>query len=80
MEDSGKVRVFGCRAWVQVTDVQRRKLDPKAWKGILVDFDEHNTSCYRVFDPEGGVTRRSVHVTFNERLLPFRKRMSIAEE
>ena len=43
-------------------------------------FDEHDTSSHRVFDPEGGVTRRSVHVTFDERLLPFRKRVSIAEE
>ena len=64
------LRVFGCRAYVQVYEDQRGKMDPKAWKGILVGYDEHNRRCYRVYDPVKRITRRAIHVTFNENLFP----------
>lgn len=43
------LRVFGCLVYVH-TQV-RSKLDDKAWKGIMVGYDDHNTRCYRIFDP-----------------------------
>ena len=62
------LRVFGCRVYVQVED--RKKLDAKARRGILVGYDEQNTSCYRVYDPVTRTVARSVHVTFNEWMMP----------
>jgi hypothetical protein len=62
------LRVFGCLVYVH-TQV-RSKLDDKAWKGIMVGYDDHNTRCYRIFDPIRRVVVRSVHVTFNENIFP----------
>ena len=64
------LKIFGCRAYAHVYDNKRRKLDDKAWRGIMVGYDEHNTSCYRIFDPARGVTLRTVHVTFAEDVFP----------
>lgn len=60
------MRVFGCTAYVHKYDHQRQKLDDKAWKGLLVGYDEHNWRCYRILDPGKGLVYRTVHVTFNE--------------
>ena len=65
------LRIFGCRAYVQVTKHSRKKLDPKAWRGILVGYDSSNWRCYRVYDPEKGIVRLSVHVSFDENLFPM---------
>ena len=43
-------------------------------------FDEDNARCYRVFDPTSGTVRKSVHVTFDEELLPGRQRAVTDEE
>ena len=64
------LRVFGCQAYVQTYKEHRGKLDPKAWRGILVGYDEYNRRCYRVYDPVRKVVVRTVHVTFNENVLP----------
>jgi hypothetical protein len=69
----GKVshlRVFGCATYVHVYSHKRQKLDDKAWRGILVGYDESNWRCYRVYDPVKQVVYRSVHATFNESEFP----------
>lgn len=62
------MKVFGCQAYVQ--EERRGKLDAKAWRGILVGYDEYNRRCYRVYNPATKAVTRSVHVTFDERVLP----------
>jgi hypothetical protein len=74
------LRVFGCRAYAQFYDTERKKMDPKAWRGILVGYDDSNTRCYRVYDPEREATMRTVHVTFNEALLPGKLRVTFSDE
>jgi len=64
------LRIFGCTAYVHTHDRQRRKLDDKAWKGILVGYDPHNRRCYRVLDLDNRIVKRTVHVTFNEHEFP----------
>lgn len=64
------LRVFGCRAYVQEYDANRKKLDDKAWRGIVVGYDPYNTTCYRIFNPSTGKIHRSVHVTFDEATFP----------
>ena len=39
-------KVFGCRAFVHVYDNERKKLDPKAWRGIMVGYHPFNYRCY----------------------------------
>ena len=36
--DLSRLRVFGCPAYVHVEKDSRRKLDPKAWMGVLVGY------------------------------------------
>lgn len=36
------LKVFGCRAYVQIYSNRRTKMDPKAWRGVMVGYDEHN--------------------------------------
>eukprot|EP00952_Eustigmatos_sp_NYUAD-ZCMA_P012013 48446-Eustigmatos_ZCMA.PRE.1 len=74
------IRHRGCRAYVQVYNNARRKLDAKAWRGIMVGYDEHNTRCYRVFDPLTNAVRKSVHVTFDEEVLPGRQGATVDDE
>ena len=64
------LRTFGCQAYIQTYKEQRCKLDPKAWRGILVGYDDYTRRCYRVYDPVRKVVVRTVHVTFNEKVLP----------
>ena len=75
-----QLRVFGCRTFVQVYDGNRQKLDPRAWRGILVGYDPHNQRCYRVYDPSTGKVHRSVHVTFDEQVFPARAGAATNEE
>ena len=74
------LRVFGCRAYTHIYDGQRKKLDDKSKPGILVGYDEHNTSCYRVYHPSTRRVQRSVHVTFNEEKLPAKVSLPVAED
>ena len=66
------LRVIGCRAFAHVYDNERRKLDDKAWKGVLLGYDETNRSCYRIYNPATGKVKKSVHVTFDETSFPAR--------
>lgn len=49
--DISHLRVFGCLAFVPVSDEKRRKLDPKATKGMMMEYLEESTSCCKIWDP-----------------------------
>jgi hypothetical protein len=55
---------------VQTPKVGTKKLDPRAWIGIHVGYDELNWRCYRVYKPDTGRVRHAVHVTFDESSFP----------
>jgi hypothetical protein len=44
------LRVFGCDAFVHVPKDDRRKMDPKAIKGIFIGYDRVRENGYRVYD------------------------------
>ena len=72
-------RVFGCRAYVHVYDHERKKLDPKAWRGIFVGYHPHNYRCYKVYDPLRKKLYFSTHVTFNERTYPGKEDQQVVD-
>jgi hypothetical protein len=74
-----KMRVIGCRAFAHVYDNERRKLDDKSWKGILVGYDESNRYCYRIYNPATGKVKTTVHVTFDEASFPAKKAVPFNE-
>lgn len=45
----GRLKVFGCRAMVHVTDSKRQKLDPKSVECIFLGY-EANTKAYRLYN------------------------------
>ena len=63
------LRIFGCLAYVQYPKGSTRKLDPRAWRGILLGYDELNWRSYRIYDPGTATVKFAVHVTFNENVL-----------
>jgi hypothetical protein len=63
------LRVIGCMAYIHIYDADRQKLDPKAWRGVLVGYDTDSPS-YRVLDLTTMKVKISPHVTFNEDLFP----------
>ncbi len=64
--DLGRIRVFGCTAYVQVPKVQRRgKLSDVAWKGVLVGYSTQSPE-WLIFDSKSGTIRNAYSVTFNE--------------
>lgn len=68
--DLRHLRVIGCMAYAHYYDGERRKLDEKAWRGILIGYDEHNPACYKILDPKTGRIKKTAQVTFNERRMP----------
>ena len=60
----GKLRVWGCNAWLLVQDA-RQKLDAKARAGIMVGYDE-GAHAWRVLDVERMRIVSSRDVTFDE--------------
>ena len=58
-------RVFGCDAYVHVPKDERKKLDPKTNRCVLVGYGE-TTKAYRLYDPESGKIIFSRDVVFNE--------------
>lgn len=66
----GHLKTFGCRAWAHVYDGERKKMDPKAWAGVMVGYDPTNYACYRIFNPVTKTTRLSAHVSFDEESFP----------
>ena len=74
------LRVFGSRAYVHVYDGERTKMEPKAWKGIMVGYDEYNPTCYKVYNPATKQLRRTVHVTIDEAVLPAAREAESSQE
>jgi Reverse transcriptase (RNA-dependent DNA polymerase)/GAG-pre-integrase domain len=61
------IRTFGAIAYVhRHRDIH--KLDDRAWKGILVGYDEHST-CYLVLNTTNMRVYKTVHVRFDEQVL-----------
>ena len=73
----GHLKTFGCQAYVHIYDHQRKKLDAKAKAGIFIGYDELDTMRYKVYFPEikqlERQIQRSVHVTFNESVMPAKQ-------
>lgn len=60
------LRTFGCEAYVYVPKKQRRKLDTKSKKMILVGY-QSNSLNYRLFDPQNRQVTISRDMNFKER-------------
>ena len=58
-------RVFGCISYVHVPDSQRKKLDDKSFKCILVGLSEESKG-YKLYDPKGKKVVISRDVVFEE--------------
>ena len=71
--DLTNLRVFGCPDYVHIESSRRKKLDPKAWKGIFVGYavDSH---VYLVYNPATKSVIRTHNVTFDETWLPAQRR------
>ena len=63
--DVAHMRVFGCEAYAHIPKDERRKLDPKARKSILLGYGEE-TKGYRLYDIEKKKVFHSRDVQFNE--------------
>ncbi|MBW0472263.1 hypothetical protein O181_011978 [Austropuccinia psidii MF-1] len=65
-----KLRPFGCRAWVQILEANRKaKLDPVAWEGIFLGYTNHTTAYWvlRMADEAVIISR---HVKFDGSVFP----------
>ena len=69
--DVSNLRAYGCLAYAYDFNVERKKLDDRAIKGILVGYDE-TSAGYLLFIPETGKIMRSGHVKFNEHELFYK--------
>ena len=59
------LRVFGCQAYVHIPKDERKKLDSKSKKCVLLGYGEH-TKGYRLYNPATGKVLHSRDVIFNE--------------
>ncbi|PNX60087.1 hypothetical protein L195_g060011, partial [Trifolium pratense] len=62
------LRVFGCVAYVHISDQGRNKLDPKSKKCTFIGYGEDEFG-YRLWDDENKKIIRSRDVIFNERVM-----------
>lgn len=58
-------RIFGSTAYAHIPKIQRKKLDPKSRKLIVVDYEKDSTN-YRLYDPRSRQISVCRDVTFNE--------------
>ena len=63
--DVSDLRIFGCSAYAHVAKVERRKLDKKTRKCILLGYGERQKG-YRLYDIARGKVIYSRSVSFNE--------------
>ncbi len=64
--DLRRARVFGCKAYVQVTKAQRRgKLSNTVWQGAMVGYSTRSPE-WLILDPRSNRLRTAYSVTFNE--------------
>lgn len=59
------LRVFGCKAFMHIPDVKRKKLDPKSLELVFVGYCE-NTKGYRLIDSSTGKLYKAKDVVFLE--------------
>ncbi|MBW0481966.1 hypothetical protein O181_021681 [Austropuccinia psidii MF-1] len=65
-----KLRPFGCRAWVQIPEANRKaKFDPIAWEGIFLEYT-NQTKAYWVLRVVDKAIIISRHVKFDESVFP----------
>ncbi len=64
--DVEKLRVFGCSAHAHISKDERRKLDPKSRKCLLLGYGTA-TKGYRLYDPQLKKVFYSRDVVFNEK-------------
>jgi len=74
------LKPFGCLSFVQYYPHERKKMDPKAWRGYFMGYDETNKRCYRIYDPTAKKLVRSVHATFDESTFPAKAAQVIVED
>jgi transposase InsO family protein len=72
------LRVIGSTCYVHVPKQTRKKMDPKATKGILIGYDHDDG--YRIFDKEECKLIRSRDVVFEEKTLEHTKSVIIPED
>ncbi len=63
------LRIFGCRVYAHVPKVERRKLEPKARKCVLLGYGEQKKG-HRLFDISSAKVIHSRDVVFNESSMP----------
>ena len=68
----GGLRVFGCQAFVHIPKEERKKLDSKSRKCVLVGYGS-TTKGYRLYDPLKRKVFHSRDVIFNEQKYGFDK-------
>ncbi len=64
--DISHFKIFGCTAFAYNYDIERRKLDDRAIKGIFVGYEE-NSASYRIYIPNRRKIMKSGHVIFHEK-------------
>jgi transposase InsO family protein len=67
-----RFRVFGCPVFVHV-NAKSKKLDDSAKKCIFLGYD-HQSTAYRIWNPETRRVINSVHVRFQEQGLPVEEK------
>lgn len=60
------LKIFGSTCYVHIPNLFRKKLDSKATKVILIDYDR-DSSNYRVYDPQKKTVTIVKYVVFNEK-------------
>ena len=74
--DIGYLRAFGCAAYVHIPEPNRKKLDSKSWKCVMIGYNQ-NTKGYRCWDIENRKIRESRDIRFDETDFPMRKEVMI---
>ncbi len=65
--DLGRLRIFGCKAYVQIPKTLRKeKLSDVAWEGLLVRYSTQSPE-WKIYDPRSRRVRNSYSVAFNEK-------------
>ncbi len=64
--DTSNVRVFGCKAYIQIPKSHRRgKLADTAWEGVMVGFCTSSPE-WLILDPQTMTVKKAYSVTFQE--------------
>ena len=76
--DVDHLRIFGCDVYVHVPDQKRRKLEPKAIKGVFVGYPD-GTKGYKIFMPNSGKMICSRDVQFLESSFGTRDKRAVVD-